>query len=151
MLDVIKTQEPRYLKSFAFVCCSLAIYPARTSGVRSWKLREAPLPFDFLMILACYDITVAYLGPPRKVRKHFWTRYTVKNEISNLHILLKSVLKMHEMPFQRPKFQNGISNLYILLKSACPQNAGNAVSETQISKRFQGPPTIVSSLWPPPH
>ena len=40
--------------------------------------------------------------PPRKVRKHFLTRYTVKNGISNLHILLKSVLKMQEMPYQRP-------------------------------------------------
>ena len=56
--------------------------------------------------------------PPWKVRKHFLTRYTVKNGISNLYILLKSALK----------------------------NAGNAVSETQI-----GPPTIGSSLWPPPH
>ena len=69
--------------------------------------------------------SVAYLGggmrpwpPPRKVRKHFLTRYTVKNGISNLYILLKSVFKMQEMPFQRPKFQNGISNLYIFLKSA---------------------------------
>ena len=38
----------------------------------------------------------------------------------------------------------------------CPQNAGNAVSETQISKNFRvgmppDRPTIVSSLWPPPH
>ena len=56
--------------------------------------------------------------PPRKVRKHFLTRQTVKNGISNLNILLKSALKMQEMPFQRPKFQNGISNLYILCKSA---------------------------------
>ena len=36
----------------------------------------------------------------------------------------------------------------------CPQNAGNAVSETQNSKNVQGsmspePPTIVSSLCPP--
>ena len=36
----------------------------------------------------------------------------------------------------------------------CPQNAGNAVSETQNSKNFRAstlpePPTIVSSLWPP--
>ena len=66
--------------------------------------------------------------PPRKVRKHFLTRYTVKNGISNLYILLKSALKMQEMPFQRPKFQ----------------------------KKFQGgmppdSPTIVSSLWPPPN
>ena len=43
--------------------------------------------------------------PPRKVRKHFLTRYTVKNGISNLYILLKSALKMQELPFQRPKFQ----------------------------------------------
>ena len=65
--------------------------------------------------LNCKEITlshaVAYLGgacghaPPRKVRKHFLTRYTVKNWISNLYILLKSALKMQEMPFQRPKFQ----------------------------------------------
>ena len=57
-------------------------------------------------------------APPRKVRKHLLTRYTVRNGISNLYILLKSALKMQEMPFQRYKFQNGISNLYILLKSA---------------------------------
>ena len=37
---------------------------------------------------------------------------------AGIYILLKSVLKTQEMPFQRPKFQNGISNLYILLKSA---------------------------------
>ena len=36
---------------------------------------------------------------------YFLTRYTVKNGISNLYILLKSALKMQEMPFQRPKFQ----------------------------------------------
>ena len=30
---------------------------------------------------------------------------TSKNGISNLFILLKSALKMQEMPFQRPKFQ----------------------------------------------
>ena len=47
----------------------------------------------------------AAMPPPRKVRKHFLTRYTVKNGISNLYILLKSALKMQEMPFQRPKFQ----------------------------------------------
>ena len=56
--------------------------------------------------------------PPRKVRKHFLTRYTVKNGISNLYILLNRALKMQEMPFQSPKFQNGFSNLYILLKRA---------------------------------
>ena len=33
-------------------------------------------------------------------------RYTVKNGISNLYILLKSALKMQEMSFQWPKFQN---------------------------------------------
>ena len=60
----------------------------------------------------------AAMAPPRKVRKHFLTRYTVRNGISNLYILLKSALKVQEMPFQRPKFQNGISNIYILLKSA---------------------------------
>ena len=57
---------------------------------------------------ACTARTVAYLGggpcghgpPPRKVRKHYLTRY-------NLYILLKSTLKMQEMPFQRPKFQKG--------------------------------------------
>ena len=82
--------------------------------------------------------------PPRKVRKHFMTRYTVKN---------------------------GISNLYIYFAQKCPQNAGNAVSETQISKQSLGggggggggvacsriplqlcchcvTPTIVSSLFP---
>ena len=42
---------------------------------------------------------------PRNVRKHFLTRYTVKNVISNLSILPKSALKMQEMPFQGPKFQ----------------------------------------------
>ena len=47
----------------------------------------------------------AAMGPPRKIRKHFLTRYTVQNGISNLYILLKSALKMQEMPFQRPKFQ----------------------------------------------
>ena len=44
--------------------------------------------------------------PPLKVRKYFLTRYTAKNGISNLYILLKSALKMQEMPFQRPKFKN---------------------------------------------
>ena len=43
--------------------------------------------------------------PLGKVRKHFLTRHIVKNWISNLYILLKSALKMQEMPFQRPKFQ----------------------------------------------
>ena len=41
--------------------------------------------------------------PPQKIRKHFLTRDTVKNGISNLYILLKCALKMQEMPFQRPK------------------------------------------------
>ena len=36
---------------------------------------------------------------------NFLTRHTVKNGISNLYILLKSALKMQEMPFQRPKIQ----------------------------------------------
>ena len=39
--------------------------------------------------------SVAYLG-----RGDVRNRYTVKNGISNLYILLK----MQEMPFQRPKF-----------------------------------------------
>ena len=43
---------------------------------------------------------------PSERRKHFLTRYTNKNGISNLYILLKSALKMQEMPFQRSKFQN---------------------------------------------
>ena len=37
--------------------------------------------------------------------KNFFTRHTVKNEISNLYILLKCALKMQEMPFQRLKIQ----------------------------------------------
>ena len=82
----------------------------------------------------------------RKVQKHFLTRYTVKNGISNLYILLKSVLKMQEMLFLRPAFQNGISNLYILLKSALK------MQEMPFQRpKFPDPPTIVSSLWPPPH
>ena len=52
-----------------------------------------------------YNQQRAMPPPPRKVRKHFLTRYTVKNWISNLYILLISALKMQEMPFQRPKFQ----------------------------------------------
>ena len=32
--------------------------------------------------------------------------YTVNNVIWNLYIVLKSVLKMLEMPFQRPQIQN---------------------------------------------
>ena len=65
--------------------------------------------------------------PPLKVRKYFLNRYIVKNEIPNLYILLKSELKKQEMPFQRPTFQN--------LSGGIPLD----------------PPTIVSSLWPPPH
>ena len=69
----------------------------------------------------------AAMGPPRKIRKHFLTRYTVQNGISNLYILLKSALKMQECRFRDPNF-----------------------------KQFPGgmppdPSTIVSSLWPPPH
>ena len=95
------------------------------------------------------------MAPPRKVRKHFLTRYTVKDWISNLYILLKSALKMQEMPFQRPKISKwDFKPIYFAQN--CPQNAGNAISETQISKNFQGcmppdPPKIVSSLLPPPH
>ena len=58
--------------------------------------------------------------PRRKVRKHFWARYTVKNGISNLYILLKSALKMQEMPFQRPKFQK-------LFGGPCPGPPYNCV------------------------
>ena len=54
------------------------------------------------------------MAPPRKVRKHLLTRYTVKNGISNLYILLKRVLKMQEMPFQRPKFEKNFGR-------ACPR------------------------------
>ena len=53
--------------------------------------------------------SVAYLGGPWSPWK-VQNRYTVKNGISNLYILLKRALK----------------------------NAGNAVSETQISKNVQG-------------
>ena len=48
--------------------------------------------------------------PPRSIRN----RYTVKNGISNLYILLTSVLKMQEMPFQTPKFQK-------IFGGPCPQ------------------------------
>ena len=46
--------------------------------------------------------------PPSERQNIFLMRRTVKNGISNLYIyiLLKSALKMQEMPFQRPKFQN---------------------------------------------
>ena len=83
--------------------------------------------------------------PPSESPKTFF------DEKKNLYILLKSAHKLQEMPFQRSKFQNGIIKpIYFA------QNAGNAISETQISKNFQGTmlpdsPTIVSSLWPPPH
>ena len=43
--------------------------------------------------------------PPLERPKLFLTRYTVKNGISNLYILLKCALKMQEMPFQRPKIK----------------------------------------------
>ena len=83
----------------------------------------------YIYIYTLYVYTVAYLGgacgdgsppppPHSESPNNFLTRYTVKNGISNLHILLKSTLKRQEMPFQRSKFQNGISNLYILLRSA---------------------------------
>ena len=51
---------------------------------------------------------------PPQAEKHFLTRYTVKNWISNLYTLLKSALKMQEMPFQRPKFQK-------ISEGACPR------------------------------
>ena len=62
---------------------------------------------------------------------------------------------MQEMPFQRPKISKwDFKPIYFAQKY--PQNAGNAVSEIQISKNFRGgmpldPPKIVSSVWPPPH
>ena len=59
-------------------------------------------------------------APLLKVRKHFLTRYTVKNGISNLYILLKSALKMQKMPFQRPKFQK-------ISGGECPQTPYNCV------------------------
>ena len=62
--------------------------------------------------------------PPRKVRKHFLTRYTVKTGISNLYILPS---KCRKCRFRDPNFK-------IFLGGHAP-----------------GPPTIVSSLWPPPH
>ena len=52
--------------------------------------------------------------PPSERPKLFLTRYTVKNGILNLYSLLKSALKMQEMPFQRPKFQN-------ISGGACPR------------------------------
>ena len=64
------------------------------------KLHATTLNSSFT---ACV-FTVAYLGGGSC--GHALTRYTVKNGISNLYILLKSALKMQEMPFQRPKFQN---------------------------------------------
>ena len=68
---------------------------------------------------------------PRNVRN----RYTVKNGISNLYILLKSALKMQEMPFQRPKCQkisgeacpgplNLQSGLYVFSSSAKGEAGG---------------------------
>ena len=54
---------------------------------------------------------VTYLGRhvamalPWKVRKHFLTRYTVKNGISNLYILLKSVLKCRKWRFRDPNLK----------------------------------------------
>ena len=99
--------------------------------------------------------TVAYLKNSES-SKTLFDKIHVKNWISNLYILLKSALKMQEMPFQRPKISKwDFKTIYFAQK--CPQNAGNAVSETQISKKnFRGgmppdPPKIVSSLWPPPH
>ena len=62
---------------------------------------------------------------------------------------------MQEMPFQRPKFQNGISNLYILLKRALKMQE-MPFQRPKFQNIFGGgmppdTPTIVSSLWPPPH
>ena len=68
--------------------------------------------------------------------------------------MLKSALKMQEMPFQRPKISKwDFKPIYFAQK--CPQNAGNAFRDPNF-KHFSGgmppdPPTIVSSLWPLPH
>ena len=60
-----------------------------------------------------------------KCRKCRFRDPKFQNGISNLYILLKSALKMQEMPFQRPKFQKSTSwmilwllNLYFLDTSA---------------------------------
>ena len=47
-------------------------------------------------------------SPPGRSEKVL-TRYTVKNGISNLYILLRSALKMQEMPFQRPISGGGLA------------------------------------------
>ena len=75
--------------------------------------------------------------------------------IKSYFILLKSALKMQEMPFQRPKFQNGISNLYILLKSALKMQE-MPFQRPKFQNIFGGghapaPPRFVLSIWPPPH
>ena len=44
---------------------------------------------------------------------------------------------MQEMPFQRPKISKWDFKP-IFFAQKCPQNAGNAVSEIQISKNFRG-------------
>ena len=52
--------------------------------------------------------SVAYLGEGACGHTPLGTsenRYTVKNGISNLYILLNSALKTKEMPFQRPNFK----------------------------------------------
>ena len=59
---------------------------------------------------SCTDISVFRGGmrpwrPPERPNI-FLTRHTVKNGISNLYILLKSSLKMQEMPSQDPNFKN---------------------------------------------
>ena len=46
------------------------------------------------------NFLAVYMSTPRS------GEYTVKNGISNLYILLKSALKIPEMPFHRPSFQN---------------------------------------------
>ena len=56
--------------------------------------------------------------PPRKVRKHFLTRYTLKIGFQTYIFCLKVHSKCRKCRFRDPKFQNGISKLYILLKSA---------------------------------
>ena len=63
---------------------------------------------DFIMYDVFSSIFRGGMWPwprPSERPKNFLVRYTVKNGISNLYILLKSAIKMQEMPFQRPEFQ----------------------------------------------
>ena len=85
-------------------------------GLQKWEDEIECLGEDCRRTAACYGFLCSYsdcltrqswytIPPPRKVRKHFLTRYTVKNVISNLYILLKSALKMQEIFFRDPNFK----------------------------------------------